>query len=185
MTVKGLLCSRLSIQSHTGSRGIFRSSHPPPLSLVFLSSLVISFPHITLSFHIPSYVNSKTTPTHPLWFSIHPPQQNCPIQEKKASLTLSSPSSVILLGPLAPFSTSAYPPVAATQTPGLSFLHCFAMAPIVWARKRKLGGMKERKKDRRRAERVTCALFWSQEGSTHIRVWKFCCSFLLFSQCPF
>lgn len=136
VTVKGLLCSRLSIQPHTGSRGIFRSSHPLPLSLVFLW---ISFPHITLSFHIPILRHLKNNPhpsalifyTSPSTKLSHPGEESLP----HSLLTILCNT----FRPSCPFQHLSPPPCCCHTNPWPFLFALFCHGPHCLSKKEKVG----------------------------------------------
>lgn len=85
--------------------------------------------------------------------------------------------------PSSPLSTSDHPPCCCHTNPWPFLFALFRHGPYCPGKKEKVGrdGRQRRKKrgGGERGENVP-SLFSGQEGSTHVRVWKFRCSFLLF-----
>lgn len=144
----------------------------------------VSLPLSTL---FPKLMSSSLTPpllivhTFPLIKSLLP-------REKKATVSLSlflPPSLAKLQRPSRPFLPSQHPrPAPPAPHPG-PFPFCIVSPwPLLSRQREKVGegGEARKEKERRRwgrGENVP-SLFSGQEGSTHIRVWKFHYSFLLF-----
>lgn len=146
-------------------RKIFKSHKnitlaPPGHVSVVFSSLA--------GFHLPytSCSHLMSPSPYPCWFSISPPLLvTLPTQKKGFAKTTPPPPPT--------------PPIVALQIPSLSFRNCFTVASIVWAKRESWERGERREENVERVENVP-SLFFGLEASTHIRVWKFRFSFLLF-----